>query len=82
MAVLGHSEYVITSLLDIFVILLTGSAYTHVHPHFYPLTIKPMFRASLVTGFALAIVAALVAAKRQTRRALAPVRAGRKASRA
>jgi len=37
-----------------------------------------MFRASLVTGFAIALVAAFVAAKRQTRRVLATVRADRR----
>ncbi|MDD3897045.1 MAG: hypothetical protein PHU04_04405 [Candidatus Peribacteraceae bacterium] len=34
-----------------------------------------MFRASLITGFALVLAATLIAARRQTSRMLAPVRA-------
>ncbi len=48
------------------------------HPYLYTLTIRTMFRASLLTGFALALVATLIAAKRHTRRILAPVRAGKR----
>jgi len=41
-------------------------------------TIKPMFRASLLTGFTLVLVAMLIAAKRHTRRILAPVRTAKR----